>query len=93
VQGLSIESMRAGNDLAIWVRSGWRPGRAGNAVALAQAAGAREWPGEPFLSLAHVEIGKVLPEALTGERSVQSALDAAASSYRKSAIEKGFAKA
>ncbi|HLL18922.1 MAG TPA: extracellular solute-binding protein [Rubrivivax sp.] len=93
MQGLSAESVRAGNDLAIWVRSNWRPGRGGNAVALAQAAGAREWPGEPFLSLAHVEIGKVLPEALTGERSVQSALDAAASSYRKSAIEKGFAKA
>ncbi|HZF78960.1 MAG TPA: extracellular solute-binding protein [Rubrivivax sp.] len=93
MQGLSAESVRAGNDLAIWVRSNWRPGRGGNAVALAQAAGAREWPGEPFLSLAHVEIGKVLPEALTGERSVQSALDAAASSYRKSALEKGFAKA
>ena len=93
MHALSAESMRAGNDLAIWVRSGWRPGRGGNAVALAQVAGAREWPGEPFLSLAHGEIGKVLPEALTGERSVQSALDAAASAYRKSAVEKGFAKA
>ena len=93
MQGLSVESVRAGNDLAIWVRSGWRPGRGGNAVAMAQAAGAREWPGEPFLSLAHGEIGKVLPEALTGERAVQSALDAAAVAYRKSAIEKGFAQA
>ncbi len=93
MQGLSAESVRAGNDLAIWVRSAWRPGRGGNAVALAQAAGAREWPGEPFLSLAHGEIGKVLPEALTGQRAVQSALDAAASAYRKSAVEKGFATA
>ena len=93
MQGLSAESMRAGNDLAIWVRSGWRAGRGGNAVAMAQAAGAREWPGEPFLSLAHGEIGKVLPEALTGERTVRSALDAAAAAYRKSAIEKGFAQA
>ena len=93
MQGLSAESMRAGNDLAIWVRSGWRPGRGGNAVALAQAAGAREWPSEPFLSLAHGEIGKVLPEALTGERAVQSVLDGAAAAYRKSALEKGYAKA
>ena len=93
MQGLSAESVRAGNDLAIWVRSGWRPGRGGNAVALAQAAGAREWPGEPFLSLAHGELGKVLPEALTGERPVQAALDAAAASYSRIAIEKGFAKA
>jgi len=93
MQGLSTESVRAGNDLAIWVRSDWQPGRGGNAVELAKAAGAREWPGEPFLSLAHGELGKVLPQALSGERAVQATLDAAASAYRKIAVEKGFAKA
>jgi multiple sugar transport system substrate-binding protein len=93
MQGLSVESMQAGNDLANWVRSGWRPGRGGHVVARSQAAGAREWPGEPFLSLAHGELGKVLPEALTGQRSVQAALDAAASAYRQAAVEKGFAPA
>lgn len=93
MHALSADSVRAGNDLAIWVRSAWQAGRGGNAVALAQAAGAREWPGEPFFSLAHGELGKVLPEALTGERAVPSALDAAAAAYRRIAVEKGFAKA
>ena len=93
MQGLGEDAVRSGNDLAIWVRSAYKPGRFGTGVALAQAAGAAQWPSEPFFSPAHGEVGKVLPEALTGERPAQAALDAAATSYRQIAIEKGFAKA
>ena len=86
MQGLSEDAVRAGNDLAIWVRSAYRPGRFGTGVALAQAAGAAQWPSEPFFGLAHGEVGKVLPDALTGERPVPSALDAAAAAYAKIAV-------
>ncbi len=93
MEGLSEAAVRSGNDLAIWVRSAYVPGRFGAGLALAQAAGAPVWPSEPFFSLAHGEIGKVLPEALAGSRPVQAALDAAAAAYSRAALEKGYLRA
>ena len=87
---LSVDSVRAANDLTIWVRSAYRPGRFGTGVAVAQKAGAPVWPGEPFFSLAHAEVGKVLPDALKGERSPRDALAAAAAAYASTATDKGF---
>ena len=90
MQGLCEDTVRAGNDLAIWVRSAYRPGRFGTGVAVAQRAGAPIWPGEPFFSLAHGEIGKLLPDALVGGSSAQAVLDFAAAAYTRAATEKGF---
>ncbi len=90
MEGLSEAAVRQGNDLTLWVRSAYVPGRFGAGLALAQAAGAPVWPSEPFFSLAHGEVGKVLPDALAGVRPVQVALDAAAAAYTRSAMEKGF---
>ena len=87
---LSEDTVRQGNDLAIWVRSSWRPGRFGNMVAAASAAAAPIWPSEPFFGLAIGEIGKALPEALAGRRDPASVLVAAAAAYRRVAVEKGF---
>ena len=68
----------------------YRPGRFGSGVALAQQAGARAWPGEPFFSLALGEVGKVLPDAIKGERPAAAVLAAAAAAYQRAAAEKGF---
>ncbi len=87
---LSATSVAAGNDLTIWVRSNYQPGRAGVGVALAQAAGAPQWPAEPFFSLAHAQVGKVLADALKGVRDPAQALAGAAASYRVAAIEQGY---
>jgi ABC-type glycerol-3-phosphate transport system substrate-binding protein len=90
MEGLSETAVKTGNDLGIWVRSVYSPGRFGTGVALSQRAGAPVWPSEPFFSLAHGEVGKLLPEALAGERTPQAVLDAAAAAYLRSATEKGF---
>ena len=87
---LSAESVRAGNDLAIWVRTAYQPGRFGTGVDAARRAGAPVWPGEPFFSLAHAEVGKVLPDALKGERSPEQALRDAAAAYSRAAADKGY---
>ncbi len=87
MESLSEDSVRAGNDLAIWVRSVYQPGRFGAGVAMAQQAGAPVWPTEPFFSLAHGEVGKVLPDALSGTRPVAAVLADAASAYRRAAEE------
>ena len=90
MEALSEAAVRSGNDLGLWVRSVFAPGRFGTGVALAQQAGAPVWPSEPFFSLAHAEVGKLLPEALAGERAPQAVLNAAAAAYQQSATEKGF---
>jgi multiple sugar transport system substrate-binding protein len=87
---LSAESVTAGNDLTIWVRSNYKPGRTGVGVQRAIEAGARVWPAEPFFSLAHAQVGKVLADALKGVRDPAQALAGAAASYRLAAIEKGY---
>jgi multiple sugar transport system substrate-binding protein len=87
---LRADSVRAGNDLATWVHSAYRPGRFGSGVQMAQQAGALAWPSEPFFALAHGEVGKVLPDALKGERPIDQVLQAAAAAYLRVAAEKGF---
>lgn len=90
MQMLSAETVAQGNALTIWVRSNFRPGRAAVGVALAQQAGAPVWPGEPFFSLAHSQLGRALPDALSGTRDTAEVLAAAAQAYRAAAVEKGF---
>jgi multiple sugar transport system substrate-binding protein len=90
MQALGEATVQSGNDLGLWVRSVFRPGRFGTGVALAEQAGAPVWPSEPFFSLAHAEVGKLLPDALVGNRTPRAVLDAAAAAYTRSATEKGF---
>ena len=90
MEALSERSTREGNDLAMWVRSSYRPTRFGAAVSQSQAAGVPVWPTQPFFNLAHTEIGKVMAGALTGSVPAAAALADAARAYAKVAAEKGF---
>jgi multiple sugar transport system substrate-binding protein len=92
MEALSEATTRAGNDTAIWIRSVYQPTRFAGGVLLSAKAGAPAWPTEPFFSIAHGEIGKILPEALTGRITAKAALDAAAAAYRSAATEQGFIK-
>ncbi len=92
MEGLSERVMRSGNDTAIWIRSAYKPNRFGTGVIASAKARAPIWPTEPYFSLAHAEIGKVLPDALSGAVTPKQALDAAAAAYTKAAAEKGFIK-
>jgi multiple sugar transport system substrate-binding protein len=92
MEALDEETVAKGNDLTIWVRSSYKPTRFGTGVAASAKAGAPIWPSQPFFSLAHGEIGKVLPDVLTGAMSPKAALDAAAAAYVRAATDKGFIK-
>ena len=92
MEALDEKTIRSGNDAAIWIRSNYKPTRFGTGVIASAKAGAPVWPTEPFFGLAHGEIGKVLPEALTGRMSPKQALDVAALASTKAAKEKGFIK-
>ena len=92
MEALDEETTAKGNDLTIWVRSSYKPTRFGSGVAASAKAGAPLWPTEPYFSLAHGEIGKIIPDVLTGALAPKAALDAAAAAYTKAATEKGFIK-
>lgn len=92
MEGLDEEATVAGNDSAIWIRSVYKPSRFGTGVSASARAGAPVRPSEAYFSLAHAEIGKVLPDALTGAVAPKVALDAAAAAYLKVAAEKGYVK-
>ena len=92
MEALDEETTKSGNDLTIWVRSSYKPTRFGTGVSASAKAGAPVWPTEPFFGLAHGEIGKVLPDVMSGAMSPKAALDAAAAAYVKAATEKGFLK-
>jgi ABC-type glycerol-3-phosphate transport system substrate-binding protein len=92
MEALDEETTAKGNDLTIWVRSSYKPTRFANGVAASAKAGAPQWPSEPYFGLAHGEIGKIIPDVMTGAMTPKAALDAAAVAYSKSAAEKGFLK-
>ena len=92
MDALDEDTTKAGNDATIWIRSVYKPTRFGTGVTLSMKAGAPVWPTEPFVSLATVELGKMVPEALGGTMTPKQALDAAALAYTKGATEKGFIK-
>ena len=92
MEALDEETTRSGNDLAVWVRSSYKPTRFGTGVSASAKAGAPMWPTEPYFGLAHGEIGKVLPDVMSGAMAPKQALDIAAAAYSKAAAEKGFIK-
>ena len=92
MEALDEETTRGGNDLTIWIRSSYKPTRFGTGVSASAKAGAPIWPTEPYFGLAHGEIGKVLPDVMTGAMSPKQALDMAAAAYTTAATEKGFLK-
>jgi ABC-type glycerol-3-phosphate transport system substrate-binding protein len=92
MEALDEETTAKGNDLTIWVRSSYKPTRFATGVAASAKAGAPQWPSEPYFGLAHGEIGKIIPDVMTGAMTPKAALDAAAVAYAKAAAEKGFLK-
>jgi multiple sugar transport system substrate-binding protein len=92
MESLDEETMKRGNDLTVWIRSAYKPTRFGTGVSASAKAGAPIWPTEPYFGLAQGEIGKVVPEVLSGAMTPKAALDAAAVAYTKAAMEKGFIK-
>ena len=92
MEALGEATTRSGNDTAIWIRSVYQPTRFAGGVLMSITADAPIWPTEPFFGLAHSEIGKLLPEALTGRLTANAALDIAARAYSLAGTEQGFIK-
>ena len=92
MEALDEETTKSGNDLTIWTRSTYKPTRFGIGVITSSLAGAPVWPMEPYFGLLQGELGKVIPDVLTGAISPRAGLLIASSAYAKAAAEKGFIK-
>ena len=92
MEALDEETMKKGNDLTVWIRSAYKATRFGMGVYTSALAGAPVWPTEPYFGLLQAEIGKVLPDILTGTVSPRAGLVIASNAYNKAAAEKGFIK-
>lgn len=92
MEALDEPTTKAGNDLIIWTRSVYKPTRYGVGVITSSLAGAPNWPTEPYFGLLHTELGKVLPDVLSGAVSPRAGLLIASEAYSKAAADKGFIK-
>ena len=92
MEALDEETMKKGNDKAVWLRTAYKPDRFGGGVAASAKAGAPAWPTQPYFGLANGEINKVIPDVLTGAISPRAGLAIASAAYEKAAKEQGFIK-
>ena len=92
MEALDEETTKSGNDLTIWTRSAYKPTRFGAGVITSGLAGAPVWPMEPYFGLLQTELGKIIPDVLTGAVSPRAGLLIASEGYAKAAADKGFIK-
>jgi len=90
--GLSEEVVKANNDVAIWLRSAYKPTRFSKGVAESAMGGAPSYPMQPQISMVHAAIGNNIGDFLAGKESAEESLADVEAEYTKAAKEKGFIK-
>jgi ABC-type glycerol-3-phosphate transport system substrate-binding protein len=92
MEGLDSEMVKANNDAAIWLISGYEPGPlAEGAIATATAQPAPPaYPSTTQMGLLHSALGNEIPAYLTGERDAAATLAAIEEAYTTSAKEAGI---
>jgi multiple sugar transport system substrate-binding protein len=90
MEAVSEQTMKDGMNAAVWLRSGYTPGRHSKAVIDTVTANAAMWPDQPYFSLAHAAVGKAAADVLSGAKPAAQALADAEREYMQTARERGF---
>lgn len=92
MEGLDTDMVKANNDDAIWLVSGYTPNRlAEGAIATASASPApQSYPSTSQMGLMHTALGNELPAFFTGDRDAASTLAAVEEAYTTAAKEAGL---
>ncbi len=92
MEGLDTDMVKANNDDAIWLISGYVPNRlAEGAIATASASPApQSYPSTSQMGLMHTALGNELPAFFTGERDAAATLAAVEEAYITAAKEAGL---
>ena len=90
LEGMDAEMVEANNDTAIWLIDGYKPGRlAVGAIATAQS-GAIPYPSSAPLGLLQTELGKGVPDFLTGVKDAKTTLADIEAAYLTAAKDAGL---
>ncbi len=92
MEALRPEVVAANNDTTLWLRSNYKPGTYAAPITEPVAGGAPPYPMTSASELAHAAIGESIGNYIAGKIGAQQALDAAAASYRQSAVDAGLLK-
>lgn len=90
MEGLKEEVVEKNNDIALWLRSAYKPGPFAVGVTACVQAGAASYPMQAQTTLAHTAIGDHIDAFLRGTDAAEKALTAAEAAYTKLAREKGY---
>lgn len=92
MEGITEDVVKANNDVSIWLRSVYQPGRFSKGAAASAMAGAAPYPMVPQMSLMHSALGDNIGDFLSGKESAEESLADVEASYTKAAKEKGYIK-
>jgi ABC-type glycerol-3-phosphate transport system substrate-binding protein len=92
MQGLSEDVVKANNDVTIWLRSAYKPGRYSAGAYASAMAGAPPYPMQTQITMVHASLGNNIGDFLAGKESAKDSLDDAAEAYISAAKEKGYIK-
>ena len=92
MEGLKEEVVKKNNDVALWLRSAYKPGPFAAGVVACLEGGAPSYPMQAQVTLAHTAIGNHIDSFLRGTDSARQALSAAKKEYTKLAKEMGYIK-
>jgi ABC-type glycerol-3-phosphate transport system substrate-binding protein len=90
MEGLKEEVVAANNDIAVWLRSNYRPSRFAEGAVASVQNGAPPYPMVPQIGLIHTAIGNNIGDYLSGKESAVESLKDAVAEYETSAKDKGY---
>jgi len=90
MHAMRAETVEANNDVTLWVRSAYEPGRYTAAITDTVVRGAPPYPMNPQASLAHSALGENIADFIVGKESAEESLADATRAYRAAAREQGL---
>lgn len=92
MHAMRAETVQANNDVTLWIRSAYEPGKYTSAITETVVGGAPPYPMNPQASLAHGALGENIADFIVGKESAAESLADATKAYRAAAREQGLLK-
>lgn len=92
MHAMRAETVQANNDVTLWIRSAYEPGKYTSAITDTVVGGAPPYPMNPQASLAHAALGENIADFIVGKESAAESLADATAAYRTAAREQGLLK-
>ena len=92
MEGLKEDVVKKNNDVALWLRSVYKPGPFAVGVTACVQGGAASYPLQAQATLAHTALGNHIDGFLRGTESAQEALSAAEAEYTNLVRGRGYIK-